>query len=269
MNSLIRGKAGTDQRPNRRRPTPILPQEVVFCLSRGGAGPILRHDEARVIQVYTLHAWPDSASLIVRLVLEELGLPHVSRRIDRAAGELDSPAYRAIHPLGKIPAFETPDGPMFETAAILLYLSDRHPGLAPAPTSPERAAFLKWFFFTSGTLHPAVMDGHYPERVAGAEAAPALLPHVARRAATALAALDAAAAANPPWLPAEGPSLLGYYIAVLMRWMGQHAKDAPCYVRAADYPALARVLAQLETRPAALRLAEAEGLGATIFTNPA
>ena len=117
--------------------------------------------------MYVLHQSPDSASLIVRLVLLELNLPHDTRLIDRQAGALNAPEYRAMHPLGLIPAFETPDGPMFETAAILLYLSDRHPGLAPAPGDSDRAAFLKWLFFTSSNVHPTMLQLFYPDRTAG------------------------------------------------------------------------------------------------------
>ena len=112
--------------------------------------------------MYVLHESPDSASTMVRLVLEELGVPYRARLIDRAAGELASPAYRAMQPLGKIPAMETPDGVMFETAAILLYLSETHGRLAPQPGSPERAAFLKWFFFTSTNIHPTLLEIYYP-----------------------------------------------------------------------------------------------------------
>lgn len=117
--------------------------------------------------MYTLYFSPDSASFIVRLALRLTGASFAERQIDRPAGELDSPAYRAMHPLGKIPAIETPDGPMFETAAILLYLAERHAGLAPAPNSAQRAAFLKWFFYTSTNLHAPLMQVFYPDRVAG------------------------------------------------------------------------------------------------------
>ncbi len=218
--------------------------------------------------MYTLRFSPDSASLIVRLVLEELGQPYEARAIDREAGELASPDYRALHPLGKIPAMETPNGPMFESAAILLYLSDRHPGLAPAPDAPDRAAFLKWFFFTSTNIHTTLMDVFYPDRVAGEAAAGAVLTHASARMQTLLTALNTAAEENPSWLSSDQPSLLGYYIAVLMRWLGQNDPQSTGYVRAADYPALHRVLTMLQARPAALSVAKAEGLGQTIFTNP-
>ena len=218
--------------------------------------------------MYTVRFSPDSASLIVRLVLEELGQPYEARPIDREAGELASPDYRALHPLGKIPAMETPNGPMFESAAILLYLSDRHPGLAPAHDAPDRAAFLKWFFFTSTNIHTTLMDIFYPDRVAGEAAVGAVMTHASARIQTLLTALNTAAEENPPWLSADQPSLLGYYIAVLMRWMGQNDPQSTGFVRSTDYPALHRVLTMLQARPAALAVAGAEGLGQTIFTNP-
>ena len=78
--------------------------------------------------MYILHYFPDTASLIVRLVLEELGTPYEARLIDREGGALSSPAYLAMQPLGLIPVLETPQGALFETAAMLLYLAERHPG---------------------------------------------------------------------------------------------------------------------------------------------
>ena len=69
------------------------------------------------------------------------------------------------------------------------------------------------------------------------------------------------AAEAPSWLSTE-PSIFGYYLAVLMRWL---AGPFP----SSDYPALQPILAALEIRPAARAVAEAEGLGDSIFTNPA
>lgn len=73
--------------------------------------------------MYRLHYFPDTAPIVVRIVLEELGQKHVCHLIDRKGGALDSPSCRALQPLGKIPALETPDGPMFETAAICRVLT--------------------------------------------------------------------------------------------------------------------------------------------------
>lgn len=211
--------------------------------------------------MYILHSAPDSAALIVRLVLEEMGVPFETRAINRAAGELDSPAYRAMNPLGQFPAFQSPDGPIFETAAIVLYLSEKH-GLAPAPGSPDRAAFLKWLFFTSSNIHPTLLQMFYPERTAGPANTDAVKAHARTKLATYLTILNDVAATNPAYLSDSQPTILGYYIAVLMRWI---SGDFPSH----QFPALHRVLAYLETRPAALTCAAAESLGPTIFTQPA
>ena len=55
-----------------------------------------------------------------------------------------------------------------ETAAILAYLDERHPGvLGPRPESGARAAYLSWFFFVTNTIHPLTMLLVHPERAAG------------------------------------------------------------------------------------------------------
>ena len=42
---------------------------------------------------YRLHYAPDNASLIIRLVLEELGVPYATALIDRAARGQKAPEY--------------------------------------------------------------------------------------------------------------------------------------------------------------------------------
>ncbi len=218
--------------------------------------------------MYVLHYFPDTASLAVRMVLAELGVQHKCTLIDRAGGQLNSPEYRAMQPLGLIPALETSDGPMFETAAILLYLSDRHPGLAPAPDHPARGAFLKWLFFTSTNIHPTLLQLFYPERTAGAEGAAQVLAHAKPKMDLYLATLDRAATGNPDWLPADRPSILGYYLAMLLHWLGGFGADHPLQVNVADYPQLFKMLAMLEDQHATQAIAEDEGLGPTPFTAP-
>jgi glutathione S-transferase len=218
--------------------------------------------------MYVLHYWPDSASLIVHLVLAELGVPFRLEKVDRANGALDGPAYRALHPLGKIPVLETPDGSMFETAAILLYLSERHPGLAPLPGGPDRAGFLTWMLFATNHVHMPAMAFFYPDRVAGPDHSAVVMENARPAMTQSLGVLEAMAARAPAWLPPDRPSALGYYIGVVLRWLSQNGPGHPGYFTAADFPALHQTLAMLEARPSALAVAKAEALGPTIFTNP-
>lgn len=219
--------------------------------------------------MYILHYAPDNASLIVRLALEEMGLPYETRLVDRRLRAQDGAAYRRLNPAGLIPALETPEGALFETGAILLWLSERHGALAPAPASRHRGDFLKWLFFTSNTLHPDMRMLFYADRygVTGA-ALPALSAGTRARIAQHLTLLDAMAATRPDWCRPETPSVLTFYLAALLRWLVLYPAPSAGWFDLAAYPALHALAAAMETRPAAMRAALAEGLGPTIFTKP-
>lgn len=80
-------------------------------------------------------------------VLDELKIEYRLREVDIEGGECETPAYRDIQPLGLVPAPGLPDGTViFESAAMVQYLVDRHGGgrLAPAPDEPDRPAYLQW-----------------------------------------------------------------------------------------------------------------------------
>ena len=224
-----------------------------------------------MILPYRLHYAPDNASLIVRLALEELGVPYDTVLVDRAARAQRRPAYLALNPNGLIPVLETPVGPIFETGAILLWLADTHGALAPVPNDPPRAAFLKWLFWVSDTLHADLRMLFHPENYTGPDAGAqaALRAGIRARLRSHLALLDAVAAEAPRWLSADRPSVLGLYSACLMRWMALYPEDGDrSWFRLGDTPHLHRLLAALESRASTRAAQAAEGLGATPFTAP-
>lgn len=217
-----------------------------------------------------LYAAPDNASLIVRLALEELGLPYETRRAAGHSAEARGAEYRALAPTGLVPALETPEGPLFETGAILLWLADRAGTLAPRPDAPERGIFLSHLFFTSNTLHADLRRLFYPTHHIGP--APEAQAHLRRITEAALrrhlALLDRTAERAPTWLAPEEPSVLGYYIACILRWLALYPRDGRGWYDPADAPALARLAAAYERHPAARRAAEAEGIPGALFTAP-
>jgi glutathione S-transferase len=219
--------------------------------------------------MYILHHYPDTASLAPRMLLLELGVPHECRLIDRVAGALDGPAYRALHPLGKIPAMETPDGPMFETAAMMLYLCDRHHALAPVPDAPERANFLKWLFFISTNIHPALLQVFYPERTAGPACADAVAAQAGSNLTQFLTIFEAMLQRDAPtWAAPQTPSMISFYLGMLLHWLGGLPAGAPGHFNAKAHPALYAMLTALESRPHVQTIAADENLGPTLFTNP-
>jgi glutathione S-transferase len=217
--------------------------------------------------MYTLHHAPDFASMCVHMVLVELGVAFELSPKNADAGDLESPVYRRIHPMGKIPALETPHGPMFETGGIMLWLADRHGGLAPPVTDPARAAFLSWFVLVNNGIHTTMMDLLHPDYPGGEAAAAHVAPVAHATLREQYAALEAMVARDAPgWLSADKPSVMAYYLGMLMRWTSAYAPEPALNIPVADYPALHAILAATEARPAAQRVAEVEGLGARPFT---
>ena len=210
---------------------------------------------------YVLHYAPDNASLIVRLALATCAHPFETRLVDRRANQQKSPAYRALNPNGLIPTLETPDGVMFESAAILLYLSEHHGGLMPDRGAP-RAAALKWLIWLGNTLHPSQRMLFYPHLYTDGDAEAVRAP--ARARITQLLIL-LAEAPDADWL--EGPpGALSCYLAPLLRWCAIYG--GPAWFSLADHPRLMDFAARMEQTKAATRAITAEGLGPHPFTAP-
>ncbi len=215
--------------------------------------------------MYVLHYAPDNASLIVRLVLDGAGLPYRTALVNRARRQQDSPAYRALNPTGLIPTLETPQGPISETGAILLWLADTHQ-LAPAPGHPDRPVFLKWLFFLSNTAHADLRQIFYPHQYAPAEAHRAHREITAARMLRHFALLDAAAARHPRLFAPATP--LGTYAVTLTRWSALYPPQGPRWFDLAAFPALEALARAQEARVETPVIARAEGLGPHPFTRP-
>jgi len=102
----------------------------------------------------TLYHYPRTRSQRVRWALEELGLDYRVQRVDLFKGEGNSAEYRAIHPLGQLPALRIGDEVMFESGAIVQWLAETYPegGLAPPLDAPARRELDQWMYFAVTTL---------------------------------------------------------------------------------------------------------------------
>jgi glutathione S-transferase len=215
--------------------------------------------------MYVLHYAPDNASLVIRLVLDGAGIPYRTRLVDRARREQDGPAYRALNPTGLIPTLETPQGPLSETAAVLLWLTDTH-HLGPAAGDPDRLPFLKWLFFLSNTAHADLRMIFYPHQYAPADRFAAHAEITAARMLRHFGLVDAAAGRHPNLFAPAKP--LGAYAITLARWAALYPPDGPAWFDLADFPALLALARAQEARVETPVIARAEGLGTHPFTRP-
>jgi glutathione S-transferase len=103
----------------------------------------------------TFYTHPMSRGRIARWMLEEVGEPYETRIVEYGP-EMKGPDYRAINPMGKVPALVHDARVVTEVVAILGYLAEAFPqaGLMPE----DRAGFWRWMLFTAGPLEYSVVS---------------------------------------------------------------------------------------------------------------
>ncbi|MEO3413815.1 glutathione S-transferase [Roseovarius sp. CAU 1744] len=192
-----------------------------------------------------LHHVPFSRSFRVLWLLEELGLDCELIRYSIRDGSLRDPAYLAKSPAGRVPALEIDGEVIFESAAILQILCERHPqaGLAPAPGAPDRARFLEIIGFaeTMASLIENLNMQHLFLRDPS-QASPVVLKLITARLRSTLGAMETLLGDQDYLLPS------GFSAADAM--MGFNLFAAPYYVDLSRFPGLEAYRARLEAREA-------------------
>ena len=92
-----------------------------------------------------------TAGAKVELLLRFIDLPVEIVRLSWP--DFRSPWYLAIHPLGKVPTLETPEGCIFESNSILRYLA-RKAGKLYGNSPAETASIDQWLEFLNTQLNP-------------------------------------------------------------------------------------------------------------------
>lgn len=207
-----------------------------------------------------LHYHPGNASLIVHILLAELGVPFELVPVDRANDAHRSPAYLKLNPNGQIPVLVDRDLVLYETAAICLHLADQHPAanLAPPLRSAERAHYYKWMVWCSNTPQAMLMHYFYSERMVNdgdAAAAAQVQARAEARIGGMLDVLDAQLASHgADWLLGADYSAVDPYALVLCRWTRGFARPAR------SLPHLKPYLQRMLARPAVQRAFATEKL---------
>jgi glutathione S-transferase len=101
---------------------------------------------------------PMSTASITELVLEELGVPCEKVKLDIQKGDTKKPEFLAQNPNGKVPCLVHDGTPLWESAALTMYLGEVfgvERKLYPAP-GVQRGEAMKWIVWTNVTLGDAV-----------------------------------------------------------------------------------------------------------------
>ena len=81
----------------------------------------------------------------VRLALTEKGIDYDLEPVMPMPPHNETPDFRAISPLGKIPAYREGDFAISDSSVILNYLDRKHTNPSLTPSSPEDGARALWF----------------------------------------------------------------------------------------------------------------------------
>lgn len=206
--------------------------------------------------MYVLYFSPGTASMAVHQALLEIGTRHELRKVDLDSNAQKSEEYLRLNPNGTVPTLVVDGQPVYECAALLLLLAERHPeaALAPAPGTPQRAIYLQWMLHFANTLQPAYRQWFYPQDFAPAQQEKESKDFARKRIEAAWDRLDAHLAAHGPYVLGDTFSIADLYATMLMRWSRNMPKTATAW------PALAALAQRVKARESWKRLYDIEGL---------
>jgi glutathione S-transferase len=189
---------------------------------------------------------PMSTAVVTHWILEELGIPHEKVKLDFAT-DTKKPEFLKINPNGAVPAIVHDGTPIFESAAISIYLGETfgvEKGLFPA-AGPERGKAMGWIVWANVTFGGAVGRHQFAsaERIP-AEQRNAKAAEAARAEVERLFKLLDGVLEGKQWLVGDSFSIVDAHVAAFIAYSGfigfdtkPHANLEAWRVRATSRPA--------------------------------
>ena len=184
--------------------------------------------------------------------LEEAGATYELTLTSVDEGANRDPAYLKLNPNGKVPTLVV-DGSlvMFESAAMAMFIADRHPAakLAPGPDEMARGHFYQWLTHLTNSLQPAMLRYYYPERHTGDAAGhAAVIQSAMEEVATLWGRIDQHLTSGGPYLLGEHFSAADIFAHMLSTW------QQCCPHTYERFPGVKRLADLVAARPAMQRV---------------
>lgn len=171
---------------------------------------------------YTVYGAIGSGSVAIEAALTLMNQRYRLEEIVTYASEEERQRMAPHNPMRQVPALTTHEGEtLTESAAILLWLAERHPeaGLAPPPGDPRRGQFLRWMSFIPAAIYPMYWVRDVPSRLVGED--PAAQGEISRRTAERIAECWGVMESQTDpglFILGDEPTVLDVYMAVVSRW---------------------------------------------------
>jgi glutathione S-transferase len=194
---------------------------------------------------------PMSTAVITHWALEELGIPYEKVKVDFAT-DTKKPEFLKLNPNGAVPVVVHDGTPIFESAAIAIYLGETfgvEKGLFPA-AGPQRGPALAWIVWANVTLGGAMNRYQHSasERIP-AEQRNAKAAEVARADVERLFGLLDGQLSGKQWLVGDSFSLVDAHVAAFVSYAAmvgfdtkKHASLEAWRARATSRPAWAAAM---------------------------
>ncbi len=207
--------------------------------------------------MYELFYALKSASMGIRVMLEEIGAPYELIQTTVDMDKPRPPEQLSINPNGWAPVLVWGDDAnnewaMYECAAITVFLCDRHPeaNLAPKIDDPERALYLQTLVYFSNSVQNAFQLNYYPDRFADASAnEPSAQRRGNRRLRETWKVIDDQIGDNE-WVLGDRFSAADIYLFMLTTWL----RPARGHPTVDEFPNVKRIADVVVQRPSVQRV---------------
>ncbi|MEI8179829.1 glutathione S-transferase family protein [Aestuariivirga sp.] len=205
-------------------------------------------------KLYNVKTW---GSLAIHCLLEEMAAPYTN--IWMTPEQVREPEFRALSPLGMIPALGLADGrTLYESAAIVSFLVAAHPDkrMSPELGSPDYGEFMSLLQFMSTEIYGFSSFAYFAsEHVKNADERGALKTKIHQQIDGYWLMIERRLADSGPWLMGREFSALDLYAFMLSIW-GAPTEQA----LHAKYPEVAKLGAAVRARPKLKAVLESHGV---------
>jgi glutathione S-transferase len=196
---------------------------------------------------------PLACSLATRIALYECEANAQFELVDIHSDSYDRPLpdgtdFRAINPMGQVPALLTDDGLVLtENPAVLLYVAESHPAAGLAARNGERYRLLEWLNFIATELHKAtfipLLDRKNP---------PEVIDYAKRKLPLRFGRLERHLVGRSSLL--ERFTVADCYLVTVLNW------SPACDIDLSQWPAIKAYFSAATRRPAVARALEEESV---------
>ncbi len=205
---------------------------------------------------YHLYAHKNSYAMTTHLMLEELGIDYEVTWFNVHKEEEFPSDFLELNANARVPVLITPEGPVYESAATMMLLSEAHGHrFMPAENGRQRHLALQWLFYLMSTFQPEVLIQFHPERYFpdDKKLSDALLQASLRELEKFWKVIDDALAVGPYFLGSEY-SICDMLFVMQAIWTENQPEDL------AAYPNTVRLMRKAFERPAVQRVMQTHGI---------